>query len=124
MNRKAATGLTVLGAFLCAGGGWLANDISRARACPAYTRLDVNLNALPEYPLDKVSNDAVGQVQKCWAAHPFEGPQYVLQLVGARQARGGARYLIFQPWGVSDIQLVFSLDAKNRLTGAHAHGTL
>jgi hypothetical protein len=123
MNRKAATGLTVLGAFLCAGGGWLANDISRARACPAYSRLDVNLNALAEDPLDKVPNDAVGQVQKCWAAHPFEGPQYVLQLAGARQAHG-TRYLIFEPWGVSDIQLVFSVDPKNRLTGAYVHGTL
>jgi hypothetical protein len=86
MNRKATTGLTVLEAFLCAGGGWVANDISGSRACPVYSRLDVSLNSLAEYPLDKVSNVAVGQVQKCWAPHPLEGPQYVLQLAGARQA--------------------------------------
>ena len=124
MNQRVTTALIVVGAILCAGGGWLANDISRARACPAYARLDVNLNALAEYPLAKVSDEAVGQVQRCWAANPFEGPQYVLQLRDARQAPGDRRFLIFEPWGVTDTEIVFSVDAKNRLTGAYIHGIL
>jgi hypothetical protein len=123
MNRKAALAFIAIGAFIGACGGWFVSEMSRVRDCPiepnVYAHLDVSLDALAEYPLNDVPNDAVGQVQRCWAAHPFGGPQHVLHLTDARQAPSGDRYLIFDPWGISDLQMVYSVDAKNRLTRAY-----
>jgi hypothetical protein len=127
MNRSTTTALIVIGALFCAGGGWLANDWSRGQSCPfkpnAYGRLRGDLNVLPEYPLERVSDDTVAQIQRCWVAHPYGGPQHVLHLVGARQASNGTRYLIFAPWGITDLQLVFSVNANNTPTAAYLHET-
>jgi hypothetical protein len=110
------------------GAGWAAHDFAADRACRyvanGYGRFDADAHALPEYPLVNVSNDVVGEIQRCWAAHPYEGPQYVLELVDARKRSDGGYYLFFEPWGITDIQLVFSVDANRRVAGAYLRSTL
>lgn len=123
MNRETAKLLTVLGAAAFGASGWVANDFVSARACSytanGYERLDVDLSALPEYPLERVENDVVGEIQKCWAAHPYHGPRHVLQLVDARKAADGGHYLLFEPQGITDTQLAFFIDPKRGVKGAY-----
>ena len=127
MNRQTFTLLTVLGAAAFGAVGWVANDLARDRACSytakGYGKLDVDLSALPEYPLENVENDVVGEIQKCWAAHPYHGPQYVLHLTDARKAPDGSHYLLFVPWGITDTQLAFSVDRTHRVKGAYIRST-
>jgi len=123
MNRQITTLLTVLGAAAFGAVGWVANDFASDRACSytanGYGQLDVDLNALPEYSLENVENDVVGEIQKCWAAHPYHGPQHVLHLTDARKAPDGSHYLLFEPWGITDTQLAFSVDPMRRVKGAY-----
>jgi hypothetical protein len=68
-----------------------------------------------------VSNDVIGQIQKCWAAHPYGGPQYSIELADARKTPDGGYYVLFEPLGITDVQLVFSVDANRRVTAAYVH---
>jgi hypothetical protein len=108
---------------MCVGLGWLAHGFTVDRACHytanGYGRLDADLRALPELSLEDVSQDVVGEIQKCWAAHPYDGPQYVIMFSEARKMPGGGYYLLFEPWGITDIQLAFSVDPNHRVTGAY-----
>ena len=103
--------------------GWFAHDFMADPACGltagGYGRLDVNVHTLPEFPLENVSSEVIGEVQRCWAAHPYDGPQHSIALVGARRAAGDGYYLLFEPRGITDIQLVYSVDANRRVTGAY-----
>lgn len=125
MNRRQLIAVALLGGATFAGAGWVAHDFAGARAChytaEGYGRLEGNLFKLPQYPLEDVSNDVVGEIQKCWAAHPYDGPQHSIVLVDARRIQGGGYYLHFEPQGITDIQLVFSVDANRRVTGAYQY---
>lgn len=128
MKRLIANTLVILGAAAFGAAGWIANDYARDRNCSytanGYGPLYADLRALPEYPLESVSNDVVGEIQKCWAAHPYVSAQHVLLLTGARKSTGGGYYLIFEPWGTSDLQLVFLVDANRRVKRAYNDSTV
>lgn len=127
MNRQSAAAIILVGGAAAAVGGWMARDFTTAQTCDytasGYERLTVSVHTLPKLPLESVSDDVVGKIQKCWAAHPFVGPQHAIQFVDARRAPDGGYFLLFDPLGVSDVQLVFSVDANWDVTGSHSQST-
>jgi hypothetical protein len=88
-----------------------------------YERLHTDLNSLPLIPLEQISEAVVGEVQKCWATHPYGGPQHSLRLQAARQAGANGYYLIFEPSGIQDVALVFQVNAESRVTGGYQSST-
>ena len=125
MSRSLLCAAALIGGIICAGAGWVVHDYASERVCKytakGYERFTAGavLRTLPEYPLEDVSKDVIGEIQKCWAAHPYAGPQHSLVLADARKAPDGSYYLQFEPQGVSDIQLVFSVGADSRVTDAY-----
>jgi hypothetical protein len=128
MKRPLVTAVAVLGGLACAGAGWVARGLAAEHSCRytanGYGRLYGNLNRLPPYPLEKVPDEVVGGIQKCWAAHPYNGPQQSLNIIGAVKAPAGGYYLVFEPWNLTDIEIVFRVDGRGRVSRAFAYGTL
>jgi hypothetical protein len=89
-----------------------------------YPRLDTDLNPLPILHLEQVPNAVVSEVQKCWAAHPYGGPQHSLLLQEARKTAGNGYYLVFQPRGIEDVELVFRVNGEGRVTAGYQSSTL
>lgn len=101
--------------LIAAGGawaGWLARGAVERSRCDytaaGYPLLRGDIRRLPSLPLERVvSSAALGEIQKCWAANPYAGPQHSLELVDARLARDGGYYVIFEPDGINDVGVVF-----------------
>ena len=123
MNPRLVGAVAVLGGVTGAAAGWLAHGSVADRACQytakGYAPLEANVITLPEYPLENVSDEVVGEIQKCWAAHPYSGPQNSIILADARMKPEGGYYVFFEPRGTTDIQLAFLVDANHRVVGAY-----
>lgn len=108
--------------------GWIGHKAATSAGCEytaaGYGRLNGDVLRLPKYPLKEVSDDVVGDIQKCWAAHPYGGPQHSIGLVDARKMPSGGYYLLFEPLGITDVQLVFRVQRTGRITQAFQYGTL
>ena len=124
MKREFA-GIAV--ATACFAAGWFAHGQASERSCHytavGYAPLRADLRALPKLPWDRVGDDVLRQIQRCWAAHPYEGPQYSLQFVEARGAPDGGYFVASYPFGITDIQLVFHVDTQRRVTNAYVAST-
>ena len=111
----------------CVAAGWFAHALAAERSCRYTTRgyasLRTDLRALPELPWDRVGNDVLGKIQRCWAAHPYQGPQYSLEFVEARKAPTGGFYVVSYPLGITDTQLVFLVDTERRVSNAYVAST-
>jgi hypothetical protein len=88
-----------------------------------YKRFDRSLTSLAEYPLENVPDEVVGSIQRCWAERPYESPQHSILLSGARVASPSRYYLIFEPWGITDMYLVFSVERGNSVVDAYTYST-
>jgi hypothetical protein len=128
MRRLAAATILVAGAVACIVAGWIGRGLTAENSCrytaSGYGRLHGDLNRLPRYPLENVSDVVVGNIQRCWAAHPYIGPQQSLNIIGAAKAPSGGYFLVFDPWGLTDTQIVFLVDARGRVTRAFAYSTI
>ena len=115
--------LLSIGAF----GGWVAREKAALTECAytaeGYKRLTDDPAKLAKHPLENVSQQALGDIQRCWAAHPYAGPQHALELVDARKLPTGGYYAIFDPSGIADVQLVFRVDRSGKVAQAFQHGT-
>lgn len=109
-------------------GGWLASSITIGDRCPStahgYATLNVDTRKLEELPWRLVSTEALGEIQKCWAAHPYQGPQYSLDFFKVVKAPTGGVYVLAYPSGITDTELVFLVDAHGQLSKAFVVGTL
>lgn len=108
--------------------GWLARESADRTGCAytaaGYGRLNGDLHSLARFALENVTDDVVGGIEKCWAAHPYGGPKHSIELVDARKAPSGGYYLMFEPLGISDVQLVFRVQRDRRVTQAFQYSTL
>ena len=127
MQRRWAAAMILVGGAAAGIGGWVVRGVAVEQACEytaqGYGRLMVDVQTLPELPLKNVSDDVIGEIQKCWAAHPFVGPQAVIELVDARKAPDGGYFLLFDPSSVTDVQVVFYVDANWNVIEAHTRST-
>lgn len=97
------------------GGGWLARDATSKSKCAytarGYPPLKSRLDQLQKLALEEVvDTKIIGDIQKCWAAHPFVSPQDSLLLKDARKADADSYYVIFEPWGVTDVEVAFLVE--------------
>ena len=108
-------------------GGWWARDYVGRNECSytaiGYERLNEDLGSLTSLPLEQVSAGVLLNIQRCWAAHPYGGPQHVLELVDARRTPIGGYYAVFEPLGITDVQLAFRVQADGQVTQAYQRGT-
>jgi hypothetical protein len=128
MKRRLVATAAVIGAVASAGAGWIARDLAAGHSCRytarGYARLYGDLNKLPQYPLENVSDSVVADIQRCWAVHPYHGPQHSLGVIGAVKAPPGGYYLVFEPWNLTDVQVVFRVDGNGRVSRAFVYSTL
>lgn len=87
-----------------------------------YARLERGWEDLVRIPLERVDKEVLLSIQRCWAAHPYAGPQHPISLVDARRAPDGGFYAVFEPEGINDVQLIFRVQASGAVTGAYQYG--
>jgi hypothetical protein len=108
--------------------GWIGRgSIERAKCAymaKGYERLTGNLRQYAEYPSQDVSDKVLAGIQRCWAAQPYVGPRHSIEFVEARVVPHGGYYVIFEPIGVSDVQLAFQVDRTGSAVQAFQYGTL
>jgi hypothetical protein len=108
--------------------GWFGHKATTSAGCAytggGYDRLNHDVLRLPSYSVEQVPNEVIGAIQKCWAAHPYGGPQHSIQLVDARKMPSGGYYILFEPLGITDIQLVFQVERTGSVVRAFQYSTL
>jgi hypothetical protein len=109
-------------------GGWAARQQIENTKCAysaaGYERLTEDLRSFAKYSLVNVSQQVLGDIQQCWAAHPYAGPQHVIELADARVIKTGGYYVIFDPIGVTEVRLVFQVNDSGRVVKAYQYSTL
>lgn len=117
-----------IAAVMGALGGWGAHIYTGRSGCAytanGYGRLERGWKDLARIPLGRVDEEVLLSIQRCWAAHPYVGPQHPILLVDARRAPDGGFYAVFQPEGVNDVQIIFRVQASGAVTGAYQYGIL
>jgi hypothetical protein len=110
----------------CLMAGWFAHGLALDHSCQ-YTRdyvaIPAGFYASPRVTWESVGDEVLGEIQRCWAAHPFEGPQHSLQFEEVRKAPGGGFYIVSVPYGITDIQLVFHVRANSSVSEAFVAST-
>lgn len=86
-----------------------------------YQPLKGGITSLPSYPLEQVPDRVVREIQKCWAAKPYGGPQHSIRLRDARKVSSTRYYLLFEPWGITDTRLVFLVDRELGVLEGYKH---
>jgi hypothetical protein len=89
-----------------------------------YGRLASNLAALPDIPLTTFPEGARVQVERCYPAHPYLNYHGSFRFVGVKRAANGNPYLVYEPSGISDVELVFELASDFRPIRAFQYSTL
>lgn len=116
----------VLALGLGALGGWFARDHADRAECAytanGYGRFEEDLGSLASLPLERVNTEVLLSIQRCWAAHPYGGPQHSISLVDAWEAPSGGYYAVFEPGGITDVQLAFRVQANGVVTKAYQVG--
>lgn len=125
---RAWGGATLAGAaILGVIGGWWARDYVGRNECSytanGYKRLNEDLSSFTGLPLEQVNAGVLLNIQRCWAANPYGGPQHVLDLVDARKTPNGGYYAVFEPLGITDVQLAFRVEADGQVTQAYQLST-
>ncbi|WP_097092516.1 hypothetical protein [Novosphingobium sp. Chol11] len=107
--------------------GWILNDQAEGRRCNylanGYELLPIRTERLSRSELEHVPEHVLGDIQRCWAANPYGGPQHSLALTDARKLSAARYYVAFEPLGITDVQIVFLVDRKDGVIGAFQRST-
>ena len=80
---------------------------------------------LPDAGTRRVPLARFAQVQSCWAVQPFGGDnQHTLEYVETRWVSGEEYYLLFEPAGITDVQVFFHIKEPVGVVGAGKIGLL
>jgi hypothetical protein len=108
--------------------GWIGRGVVEGAECAymakGYERLTGNLRQYAKYPSQDVSDKVLAGIQRCWAAQPYVGPRHSIEFVEARVVPDGGYYVIFEPIGVTDVQLAFRVDRSGSAVQAFQYSTL
>ena len=89
-----------------------------------YGRLATNLAALPDIPSATLPRGARVQVERCYPSYPYLDYRGPFRFVGAKRAANGNTYLVYEPGGITDIELVFELAADLHPLRSFQYSTL
>jgi len=89
-----------------------------------YGRLTSNLANLPDIPSATLPKSVRVKVERCYPSHPYLQYRGPFEFVGAKRAANGNIYLIYEPSGITDVELVFELGSELRPVKAFQHSTL
>lgn len=97
------------------------------RACPSPAavndRLKLNLFALPISPPNGATRAAINNVKLCKPAHPILGGPAEVIYADTHVSGDGRFYVRFDVASLSDISLVYLVDAEGNLEHAYLYGT-
>jgi hypothetical protein len=105
-------------------GGCTSEEQDCAFLAPGYARLDENLARLPAIPSSALPESARFAVERCYPTHPYNGYLGPFSFLGAKRAANGNTYLLYEPMGITDVQLVFEFDRDQRPLRAFQYNTL
>ncbi len=89
-----------------------------------YGRLASNLATLPDIPSATLPQAARVEVERCYPSHPYLNYRGPFHFLGAKRAASGNTYLIYEPSGITDVELVFELASDLRPLRAFQYSTL
>jgi hypothetical protein len=97
------------------------------RACPApptmNDQLRVNLFVLPTSPPNDAIRNAINNVKLCKPVHPVLGGPAEVNYIDTHIVGNGQFYVRFSVSGLSDISLVYLVDARGNLEHVYLYGT-
>ena len=89
-----------------------------------YTSLSENLAALADIRSEALPANARLTVERCYPSHPYDDYLGPFRFVGAKRAANGNIYLVYEPTGITDVQLVFEVGRDQRPLKAFQYSTL
>jgi hypothetical protein len=110
--------------FILALGGCTSQPPDCGFLASGYGRLGNNLAALPDIPSATLPKGARVQVERCYPAHPYLDYRGPFRFVGGKRAANGNTYLVYEPVGITDVELVFELASDLHPLRAFQYSTL
>lgn len=89
-----------------------------------YTNLTENLAGLADIPSVAVPANARLAVERCYPIYPYNDYLGPFRFVGAKRAADENTYLVYEPIGITDVELVFELGRDQRPLKAFQYSTL
>jgi hypothetical protein len=111
----------VLGVAIIAAGGCTSQQPNCSYLDSGYGRLTKDLRQLQDVT---IARDARQSVERCYSTHPYLNYLGPFSFVGAKRASSGRTYLVYEPQGITDVELVFELGRDMRPVKAFQHSTL